>query len=120
MCRVLITDNDETFREGLRVVLSGHYHSVLTTGTGSQAIDFVASLRPDVVFIDPEGVGLEVARQIKARWPHMRVILLSVFDRCLDAALEIGTDGYLLKGCPTEELLTAIRRPVSLAETVET
>jgi DNA-binding NarL/FixJ family response regulator len=91
---------------------------VLTTGNGPEAIDLVASLLPDVVLIDPEGMGLETARQIKARWPQTRVILLSVFDRHLGAALEIGADGYLLKGCPTEGLLAVIRRPGSLGETV--
>lgn len=116
--QILIVDDDGVFREGLQVVLSDYYDSVLTTGNGPEAVDLVASLLPDVVLIDPEGMGLEAARQIKARWPQTRVILLSVFDRHLGAALEIGADGYLLKGCPTEELLAAIRRPGSLAETV--
>ena len=118
VCRILIADDDRVFREGLQVVLSDYYDSVLTTDNGPGAVDSVASLLPDVVLIDPEGMGGETARQIKARWPQTRVILLSVFDRYLDAALEIGADGYLLKGCHTEELLAAIRRPSVLAETV--
>jgi len=110
-CRiVLIADNDEVFREGLQMVLSDYCDSVLTTGSGPEAIDLAASLLPNVVLIAPEEMGLESARQIKARWPQTCVILLSVFDRYLDAALEIGADGYLLKGCPTEKLLAAIRR----------
>jgi len=117
---VLIADDDEVFREGLQVVLSDYYDSVLTTGNGSEAVDLVASLLPDVVLIDPEGRGLEAARQVKARWPQTLVILLSVFDCYLDAALEIGADGYLLKGCHTEELLAVIHRLASLAETVGT
>jgi two-component system invasion response regulator UvrY len=116
--RILIADDDRVFREGLQVVLSDYYDSVLTTDNGPGAVDSVASLLPDVVLIDPEGMGGETARQIKARWPHTRVILLSVFDRYLDAALEIGADGYLLKGCHTEELLAVIRRSSILAETV--
>jgi DNA-binding NarL/FixJ family response regulator len=116
--QILIVDDDGVFRQGLQVVLSDYYDSVLTTGNGPEAVDLVASLLPDVVLIDPEGMGLETARQIKARWPQTRVILLSVFDRHLGAALEIGADGYLLKGCPTEGLLAVIRRSGSLAETV--
>ena len=116
--RILIADNDRVFREGLQVVLSDYYDSVLTTDNGPRAVDSVASLLPDVVLIDPEGMGGETARQIKAYWPHTRVILLSVFDRYLDAALEIGADGYLLKGGHTEELLAAIRRSSILAGTV--
>ena len=117
--QILIVDDDDMFREGLQVVLSDYYDSVLTTGNGPEAVDLVASLLPDAVLIAPEGMGAEAARQIKARWPQTRVILLSVFDRYLDAALEIGADGYLLKGCLTEELLAAIRRPARPAETVE-
>ena len=118
--QILIVDDDRVFREGLQVVLNDYYDSVLTTGNGLEAVDLVASLLPDVVLIDPEGMGLEAARQIKARWPQTRVILLSVFDRYLDAALESKADGYLLKGCTTEELRAAIRRPASLAGTVRT
>ncbi|MGD2206874.1 MAG: response regulator transcription factor, partial [Anaerolineae bacterium] len=71
-----------------------------------------------IVLIDPEGQGLETARQIKDCHPQTRVILLSVFDRYLSAALDIGADGYLLKGCPMEDLLAAIRRPSSLSHQV--
>jgi DNA-binding NarL/FixJ family response regulator len=120
VCQILIVDDDLVFREGLQMVLSDYYGSVLTTGNGARAVDLAASLEPDVVLIDPEAPGLETARQIKARQPQTRVILLSVFDRYLSAALEIEADGYLLKGCPTEELLAAIRRLASLSEPVGT
>ncbi len=118
--QILIADDDRVFREGLEMVLSDYCDRVLTTGNGPEAIDLAALALPDVALIAPEEMGLESARQIKARWPQTRVVLLSVFDRYLDAALEIGADGYLLKGCPTEELLAAIRRPAGAAETVET
>ena len=114
--QILIVDDDTVFREGLQLVLSDYYDSVLTADNDSQAVALAASLVPDVVLIDPETTGLETARRIKARSPQTRVILLSVFDRYLSAALAVGADGYLLKGCPIEELLTAIRRPASLSE----
>lgn len=107
---ILIADNDEIFREGLQVVLSDYYDHVLTTGNDPQTIDVVASLLPDAVLIDPDGMGLESARKIKAQYPRTSVILLSVFDRYLDAALEIGADGYLLKGCQTKDLLATVGR----------
>jgi DNA-binding NarL/FixJ family response regulator len=120
MRQILIVDDDPVFREGLQMVLSDYYGSVLTTGNGARAVDLAASLEPDIVLIDPEVPGLETARQIKARQPQTRVILLSVFDRYLSAALEIEADGYLLKGCPTEELLAAIRRLASPSTPVGT
>jgi DNA-binding NarL/FixJ family response regulator len=118
--QILIADDDVTFREGLQMVLSDYYDSVLTTGSGPKAAALAASLAPDVVLIDPEPPGLETARQIRDRSPRTRVILLSVFDRYLSAALQVGADAYLLKGCPTEELLAAIRRPSSQPDGVGT
>jgi DNA-binding NarL/FixJ family response regulator len=111
--QILIADDDVTFREGLQMVLSDYYDSVLTTDSGPKAVALAALLAPDVVLIDPEPPGLETARQIRGSSPRTRVILLSVFDRYLSAALQVGADAYLLKGCPTEELLAAIRRPSS-------
>jgi DNA-binding NarL/FixJ family response regulator len=117
--QILIADEDAVFREGLQMVLSDYCQSVMTSGSGPQAISLVDSLLPDVVLVDPDAAGLETARKIKSRHPHTRVILLSVFDEYLQAALDIGADGYLLKGCPTEELLAAIRRPASLSQRAE-
>jgi DNA-binding NarL/FixJ family response regulator len=117
--QILIVDDDVDFREGLQLVLSDYFSSVLTTDNNAQAAVLAASLAPDGALIDPEAAGLETARQIKARSPQTRVILLSVFDRYLGAALDVGADGYLLKGCPTEELLAAICRPANLSERVK-
>jgi DNA-binding NarL/FixJ family response regulator len=114
--QILIVDDDVDFREGLQLVLSDYCDSVLTADNDAQAAGLAASLAPEIVLIDPEGVGLETARQIKARSPQTGLILLSVFDRYLRAALDLGADGYLLKGCPTEELVAAISRPAGEAE----
>jgi DNA-binding NarL/FixJ family response regulator len=114
--QILIVDDDIDFREGLQLVLSEYCDSVLTAANDARAAGLAASLGPEIVLIDPEGVGLETARQIKARSPQTSLILLSVFDRYLRAALDLGADGYLLKGCPTEELVAAISRPASGAE----
>ena len=108
---ILIVDDDVDFREGLQLVLCDYFESVLTTDNDAKAVTLVASLAPDIVLIDPEGAGLQTARQIKTRSSQTRVILHSVFDRYLSAALDVGADGYLLKGCPIEQLLAAFRRP---------
>lgn len=117
--QILIVDDDVVFREGLQMVLSDYFDSVLTTDNDSRAATVASSLAPDVVLIDPEAEGLETARRIKARFPQTCVILLSIFDRYLGAALKVGADAYLLKGGPTEELLAAIRRPVGISQTKE-
>jgi len=112
---ILIADDDILFREGLETVLD-EYFTVWTSDGGPEAVATVDALAPDVVLIDPELEGLEAVRQIKARHPHTRVILLSVYDRHLAAALDVDADGYLLKGCPTEELVAAINRPATVGE----
>lgn len=112
--QILIVDDNVAFREGLQLVLSDYCGSVLTADNDPRAMPLVAALAPEVVLIDPDAAGLETARQIKIRFPQVRLILLSVFDRYLGAALSIGADAYLLKGCPTEELLAVIRRPSGL------
>jgi DNA-binding NarL/FixJ family response regulator len=117
--QILIADEDAVFREGLQMVLSDYCQSVMTSGSGPKVVSLVDALLPDVVLIDPGAAGSEAAREIKSRHPNIRVILLSVFDEYLQAALDIGADGYLLKGCPTEELLAAIRRPANASETIE-
>jgi two-component system response regulator DesR len=117
--QILIVDDDVVFREGLQMVLSDYFDSVLTTDNDSRAATLASSLAPDVILIDPEAEGLKTARQIKARFPQTCVILLSVFDRYLGAALKVGADAYLLKGGPTEELLAAIRRPVGISQMKE-
>jgi len=105
---VLIADDDEVFREGLQAILSEYYETILTTGTDFDQIVAAAPFPPDVVLISPERDGLTTARRLKLRWPTSRIILLALFDQYLDAALEMGADGYLLKGGKTEDLLTVI------------
>jgi DNA-binding NarL/FixJ family response regulator len=112
--QILIIDDDVDFREGLQMVLSDYCGSVLTMDNDTRAAILATSVMPDVVLIDPEAAGLETARRIKSDSPQTRVILFSVFNRYLTAALDVGADGYLLKGCSTEELLAAIHRPVGL------
>jgi len=57
----------------------------------------------------PKWDGLEATRQIKARWPEVRVIALTVRAAYQAAALSAGADAFLLKGCPSKELFAAIQ-----------
>jgi DNA-binding NarL/FixJ family response regulator len=114
--QILIVDDDVDFREGLQMVLSDYCGSVLTADNDARAAGLAASLAPDVALIDPGEGGLDTARQLKTLAPQTRVILLPLFDRYRAASREIGADGYVLKGCPTEELLAAINGPAGEAE----
>ena len=82
---------------------------------GRQAVDAVASARPDILITDiemPELSGLEVAGEIKRRHLPTRVIILTTFARAgyLRRAMDNGASGYLLKDRPAAELAEAVRR----------
>lgn len=114
--RVLIVDDHQIVRDGLRSLLLRHedMEVVGETDNGRSALDLVRELRPDAVVIDiamPELNGIEAARQITERHPGTRVIALSMHSdrRYVSEMLAAGASGYLLKDSAFEELTKAIR-----------
>jgi two-component system, NarL family, response regulator DesR len=82
---------------------------------GREALATVASLKPDVLVTDiemPEMTGLTLACEVRQRFPHTRVVILTTFARpgYLRRALDAGAQGYLLKDRPAAELSEAVRR----------
>lgn len=115
MIRVLIVDDQELFRESLKVVLGVSPGIEVTDAVSGvqEAMKSAAALRPDVVLMDirmPGMDGVEGTRLIKERWPGMKVIVLTTFDddEYVFGALKNGASGYLLKGSSVSELSRAI------------
>jgi DNA-binding NarL/FixJ family response regulator len=85
---------------------------------GQQAVAQVQALRPDVVVMDvhlqavlsgePKVNGLAAIRNIKHGWPFIRIVVLTMYATDRASALTAGADAFLLKGCPTHELLEAV------------
>jgi len=78
---------------------------------GQEAMRLVAERRPEVVLMDaqmPVIDGMEATRLIKRRWPEISVVVLSMYPTYRAKALAAGADAFLVKGCPSEELLKAI------------
>jgi YesN/AraC family two-component response regulator len=78
---------------------------------GSEAIALAETLRPDVALMDvhmPVMDGIQAARTIKNRWSQIRVVLISMYAEYQTEALSIGADAFLVKGCPSEELIAGI------------
>jgi DNA-binding NarL/FixJ family response regulator len=84
-------------------------------GTGEEAIQQHAALKPDVTLMDlrlPGISGVETIRRIRQRAPDARIIVLTTYegDEDIHQAMEAGASGYLVKGLPQEMLVSAVRR----------
>ena len=113
--RVLIVDDDDLMRAGLRGVLaSDHAIEVVgEAGDGSDAAYRTRLLRPDVVLMDvrmPDLNGISATRDVLAGFPGVKVVILTTFeqDDYIFGALNAGASGFLLKRTSPEELIAAI------------
>jgi DNA-binding NarL/FixJ family response regulator len=114
--RVVIADDHGVVRAGTRQVLetSEDITVVGEAEDGSTALSLVDELQPDVLLVDirlAEHNGIDVARQLAATHPDVRVVILSAYDddAFVRGALEVGVTGYLLKTIPGDELIGAVR-----------
>ena len=114
--RLVLVDDSEVVRMGLRALLGGDPSLEIAGEAGSVAagVDLCARVRPAVVLLDirlPDGTGLDACRQILKRLPETRVLILtSVADNALvDEAIRAGAHGYLLKEIDGRGLVQAIR-----------
>jgi two-component system, NarL family, response regulator DevR len=114
--RVMLVDDHEVVREGIRAMLDAQDDIVVTAQAGSvrEAIDEADRTHPDVVVMDvrlADGSGIEATREIRAARPATRVLMLTSFadDEALFASIMAGASGYVLKQVRTGELVRAIR-----------
>jgi two-component system response regulator NreC len=114
--RILLVDDHQILREGLRALLEGEdgLAVVAEAGTGQAAIDLAAHCQPDLIVIDlglPDMSGLEAMRVIRQRDPRTRIVVLSMHTEreFVLQAIELGCDGYVPKSTAHLSLLEAIR-----------
>jgi two-component system response regulator NreC len=114
--KLLLVDDHAVVRSGLRMLLDGEedVEIVGEAGTASEAINAVATLKPDVVLLDiglPDMSGIEAAREVKRLWPSIAVVALTIHEdqEYFFNMLQAGASGYVPKRAAPEELLTAIR-----------
>ena len=114
--RVMLVDDHELVRDGLRAVLgaSGEFDIVAEAADEVEAIREAERTSPDVVLMDVRlgaGSGIEATREIRARRPKTRVLMLTSFadDEALFASIMAGAAGYLLKQIRGGEIVAAVR-----------
>lgn len=115
--RVLIADDHELAREGLRALLerSGRYVVVAEASTGEQALALAAAHSPDIALLDIRYAGgavdgLEVARRLAETSPAIGIVLITMHDSVeyLRAGIATGARGFLAKDAARDEVLSAL------------
>ena len=112
---VVVVDDHELFRAGVRAELEGLVDVRGDAGTVEGAVRLIAAERPDVVLLDvhmPGGGGVEVIRRVAETAPAQRFLALSVSDAAEDviAVIRAGARGYVTKTISGDDLATAVRR----------
>ena len=114
--RVLLADDHAVVREGLKALINVHpdMEVVGEAANGKAACDKTRELRPDVVVMDvsmPEVNGVEATREVRRKWPDVRVLALTVHEErsYLRDLIEAGASGYVLKRSAAEDLVHALR-----------
>jgi DNA-binding NarL/FixJ family response regulator len=115
--KILLVDDQSLFAESLRTSLDHYAEDMTVTGiarNGKEAITMTEKYLPDVILMDikmPEMDGVEAVREIKPKYPGIKIIMLSTYheDMLVRSALSAGASGYLLKDISPTELITAVR-----------
>ena len=114
--RVLLVDDHEIVRRGLRDLLNGEpdIEVVAEAGTAAEALARTSATRPDVAVVDvrlPDGDGVELCRTLRSLGPAPYCLVLTAFDdeAALLEAIMAGASGYLLKQVRGQDVVHAIR-----------
>ncbi len=114
--RILVVDDHNLFREGLKLLLNSAAETAVVgeAGTGQEAFAQAKAVTPDVILMDiqmPDMNGIEATRRILADLPEVGIIMLTMLedDDSLFAAMSAGARGYILKGADKAEVLATVQ-----------
>ncbi len=115
--RVLLVDDHPVLRRGLAQMINAESDMTVVgeAEDSGKGFELVGTLAPDVAVIDislKTGNGIELVKNVKARYPEMLMLVLSMYDESLYAerALRAGSRGYIMKEEASEQIIVAIRR----------
>ena len=115
--RIVVVDDHEIVRQGLRALLEAEEDFTVVGEAGSvvEAVRRVGYESPDVVVMDvrlPDGSGVEACREIRSRWPNVKVLMLTSYadEEALMSAIVAGASGYVLKRIDSHDLVSNLRK----------
>lgn len=115
--KILICDDHKIVRDGLKQILQqlGGGTVIEEAGDGYEALNLLKKSQCDILLLDislPGMTGMEILQSVKAKWPAVNVLMLSMMpqEQYAILALKLGASGYLTKDTASEELLLAIRK----------
>jgi len=115
--KVLVADDHEIVRQGLKTIISEHSDLSIAgeAENGNQVLKILKTTKVDVVLLDfdmPEKNGLDTLIELKALYPKLPIMILSIFpeDHYGTRFLKAGASGYLQKSSATDQLIDAIRK----------
>jgi DNA-binding NarL/FixJ family response regulator len=111
--QILIVDDQPRTRQSLRALLSTWpaVAEIREAVDGQEALELVEEQQPNVVLMDvrmPKMDGLRATQLIKARWPQVKVVVLTLYGEYEAEALAAGADGFISKGVSPDRLLTML------------
>ncbi|WP_163992275.1 response regulator [Pyxidicoccus caerfyrddinensis] len=111
----VVEDQTKILKNQLRLFEGQQDIDIVGTAlSGEAALEEVPKLMPDVLLLDlglPRMSGIDVTREVKARFPKMEILIFTIFDeedKVLEA-VKAGASGYLLKGAPVDKIIEAIK-----------
>lgn len=112
--RVLLADRHQSMLEGIRGLLETMFQTVVMVADEPSLLETVEQLKPDLVIVDlsmPVSEEINVARRLKARYPELKVIILSVHDEhtVVKEVLAAGALGFVLKRSAVMDLIPAVQ-----------
>ncbi|UFU00229.1 response regulator transcription factor [Radiobacillus kanasensis] len=120
MIKVLLAEDQVMVRQGLKAMIETE-EEIHVTGeatNGKEAVGLCDKQHFDVAILDirmPEMDGIEAAKVLRSRFPHMKILMLTTFDdnQYVMEALKLGVNGYMLKNGDTESLIRSIKSALS-------
>jgi NarL family two-component system response regulator LiaR len=114
--KILLCDDQAVIRDGLEMLLNleKDFQVIGAAQDGAEALELAAQKQPDLILMDlkmPIMNGIEATREIRAKFPHIKILVLTTYDddEWVFDAIRAGALGYLLKDTPRQKIVEAIR-----------